>query len=479
MFVTEVFRNSKNTAKIAFEDLRAGLATKNNKQVLSGLRRLTAAATTMTATPIIVNQLNSANNITNEQKTLIGGMMPSWGQGSSVVFLEPFIQDETVTPEQIKLKTEQKAEELRKSGEFPKKSGESEEAWIARSISNSRPAFNPDAEVRTRFLLTGAVDPYEAIRRPINLLLARYANGEGVSNEELDNTWKNLAESVAGQFVSPKLLTEGLIGAVSGMDPRTGRSITNAADSTVDQIKERVLYLASKFEPQTSVNIRKYLDALSSEEIMGIGQGQKENGFPLNSNDLLTSMTLGVRPQTVNLNKSISYKLYNYSKNVDEIEKGFTRQVTSKIGSGVPYTKEIHNEILEQYREALARQREVVQKMSKFTSEVTATTYTRKYIDESGKVAWERDKRMDLNFIRKAVTNSGFFGSMSDTQKNNLINTLVEDDKKVFVPKINMRGLQKSMLASGLSVREVQALIYDMTRIQVDAGKIPLLDKDE
>jgi len=482
LFFTELMRTSKNTAKTAFKDLREGLESGNNKQVLYGLKRLTALGTTLTAPELAMSYYNDDNGITSKQKQVTNFLAPDWAKSSNTIFVEPFIRDDTAADKSTELLAKQKAKQLRDSGEFLRREGESEEDYIKRSEDYALPIVEPAPYIRTRAMYSTTWDTYDAIKRPVRLLLAKYANGEDVSDLDIDNTWKNVADSLGGQFVSPKFITEGLIGAAAAVNPRTGQPLYSDApgQDAAEKIGARVLELASKFEPQTSKQIRQYIEALNSEEIMGIARGERANGFPLNSEDIVMSMATGVRPSTINIDKAIAYKLGTDLKNINQIDKDFFSFISKELGTGVPYTPEKKKLIVDEYKKAMDRKREATQKLSKQTDLYSGMEYTHRYYADpkNKKDVKEEQKEIDAEYLINAVTNSGLY-DLNEQQMLNIGQSISNAEDRVFVPNDPSSTIEQLGLSKRLSSNELSDLIDAMMEEYERQSSTPLFAPKE
>ena len=325
-------------------------------------------------------------------------------------------------------------------------------------------------------------DTYDAIKRPVRLLLAKYANGEDVSDLDIDNTWKNVADSLGGQFVSPKFITEGLIGAAAAVNPRTGQPLYSDApgQDAAKKIGARVLELASKFEPQTSKQIRQYIEALNSEEIMGIARGERANGFPLNSEDIVMSMATGVRPSTINIDKAIAYKLGTDLRNINQIDKDFLSFVSKELGAGVPYTPEKKKLIVDEYKKAMDRKREATQKLSKQTDLYYGMEYTHRYYGDpkNKKDIQEEQKEIDAEYLLKAITDNGIRG-IDENQLINVAQSLNGTEKRIFMPSNIMPALNQLGLSKRLAAPEIDSLINDIADEYKKQANTPLFAPKE
>ena len=107
--------------------------------------------------------------------------------------------------------------------------------------------------------------------------------------------------------------------------------------------------IAPAVQPGTLQIINKYLDSLTSEEIEERRIGQDRYGFPQSSEDILTWMSTGLRPITMNLEKSIGFNMSQDIKGVKSTKDAFMR--TLKELKDQPYTPEIREDLMNRYKE--------------------------------------------------------------------------------------------------------------------------------
>lgn len=486
LFFTEMMRTSKNMAKTAFGDLRQGLQTGNDRQVIAGLKRLTTYGGVLAAPALYSMKTKEDYAIEPKHEMYVNHTAPSWYKGGNPIFMEGFVRDETIEPEQLQQLQAQKAKELRNSGQFPKGEGESEEDYIARSLRQSQVADPRATEpyIRTRYIFSDTADTFAAVKKPFELLLAKYMNSETVSDEDLDNTWALIAESLGGQFVSPRFLTQGLIAAVSGVDPRTGNPIYSDAPGTTaeEKIKGVVTAIADTLDPQTRKQTVQLLESMDSEELLGVSRGERANGFPLNSQDIIMSMVTGIKPVTDNVDKKMAYSLGTGIRDLDKIDRDFFKFVSDTVGVGVPLTNEIRSEIIDEYVKSLEQKRKAYQDIGKETEMFVGMPYTRKFYandqDKKNKKVSIEEKEIDLPYLANAVTRSGTF-SLSDQQAINVTNAFKALNDKRFITESPADRVLNIGLQNGFSSGELKSLLRDLSAVHAQYIKEPLYSGEE
>jgi hypothetical protein len=486
LFFTEMMRTSKNMAKTAFGDLRQGLQTGNDRQIIAGLKRLTTYGGVLAAPALYSMKTKEDYAIEPKHEMYVNHTAPSWYKGGNPIFMEGFVRDETIEPQQLEQLQAQKAKELRNSGQFPKGEGESEEDYIARSLRQSQVADPRATEpyIRTRYIFSDTFDTFAAVKKPVELLIAKYMNSENVSDEDLDKTWGLIAESLGGQFVSPRFLTQGLIAAVSGVDPKTGNPIYSDAPGTTaeEKIKGTVMAIVDTLDPQTRKQAVQLLESMDSEELLGVSRGERANGFPLNSQDIIMSMVTGIKPVTDNVDKKMAYSLGTGIRDIAKIDRDFYAYVNEEVGRGVPLTNDIRQEIVEKYAESLDKKRKAYQDLSKETEMFVGMPYTRRFYknaeDRKNKKVSIEEKEIDLPYLANAVTGSGVF-NLTDDAALNIAQAFEDIDSRIFKPENPGDKIKQIGLSAGFSVPELQSLVQDLTSVFEQNVGSPLFNNEE
>jgi hypothetical protein len=279
-------------------------------------------------------------------------------------------------------------------------------------------------------------------------------------------------------------LTQGLIAAVSGVDPKTGNPIYSDAPGTTaeEKIKGVVTAIADTLDPQTRKQTVQLLESMDSEELLGISRGERANGFPLNSQDIIMSMVTGIKPVTDNVDKKMAYSLGTGIRDLDKIDGDFFKFVSDKVGVGIPLTGEIRGEIIDEYVKSLEQKRKAYQDIGKETEMFVGMPYTRKFYandqDKKNKKVSIEEKEIDLPYLANAVTRSGTF-SLSDQQAINVTNAFKALNDKRFITESPADRVLNIGLQNGFSSGELKSLLRDLSAVHAQYIKEPLYSGEE
>ena len=132
-----------------------------------------------------------------------------------------------------------------------------------------------------------------------------------------------MAKSIIGPYTNPKFITEALINLAQKdlYSDVPGEEHIHSPEN----LKRIWGEIAPAVQPGTLQIINKYLDSLTSEEIEERRIGQDRYGFPQSSEDILTWMSTGLRPITMNLEKSIGFNMSQDIKGVKSTKDAFMR----------------------------------------------------------------------------------------------------------------------------------------------------------
>jgi len=297
LFPSEMVRTTKNQLKYAFRDLREGTKNKNMAQAAHGLKRLTGLGITGVGTDYVVNDNNEQLGVTDINSRAIDMLSPDWG----------------------------------KSG---------------KRFHNTNFMENEDGTITANWVNSYSFDAQDYLKVPIRAMTGKILAGKEVSDVEIEDTVAGMAKSIIGPYTNPKFITEALINLAqkelySDVPGETGISKEN--------LKRIWGEIAPAVQPGTLQIINKYLDSLTSEEIEERRIGQNRYGFPQSSEDILTWMSTGLRPITINLEKSIGFNMSQDIKGVKSTKDAFMR--TLKELKDQPYTPEIREDLMNRYKE--------------------------------------------------------------------------------------------------------------------------------
>mgnify|MGYP003319798071 FL=1 len=298
LFPSEMVRTTKNQLKYAIRDLREGTKNKNMAQAAHGLKRLTGLGITGVGTDFVVNNNNEQLGVTDINSRAIDMLSPDWG----------------------------------KSG---------------KRYHNTNFMENKDGTITANWVNSYSFDAQDYLKVPIRAMTGKILAGKEVSDVEIEDTIGGMAKSIIGPYTNPKFITEALINLAQ-------------KDLYSDVPGEEHIYspenlkriwgeIAPAVQPGTLQIINKYLDSLTSEEIEERRIGQDRYGFPQSSEDVLTWMSTGLRPITMNLEKSIGFNMSQDIKGVKSTKDAFMR--TLKELKDQPYTPEIREDLMNRYKE--------------------------------------------------------------------------------------------------------------------------------
>jgi hypothetical protein len=349
LYPTEVFRTSKNIIKYAVGDVASGLANGNGAQLANGLKRLTAMGTVLAGPELYARTNNKSLGVTDENLRAVEALAPEWGKGSTKFFLNGFEEGK-------------------------------------------------DGSIKPRYASSSAYDAYDVLKTPVRLLTGKVLAGKEVKQFEVDEALKGMLSSVTDPYTNPKFFTEALMNVVSNIDMKTGKPIYESAVGTtmLDKIKAASLELAKSLEPGTSQVIRTYIESLESEKLRGLYEGINASGFPLSSRDIETWAKTGIRPTTMNLDKSIGFNLSKDIKAIQETEPAFMKFVSQTTDQ--KYTPELGKKIVDEFRKYQERKLEGMINLKDKLDLFQRITYT----DKNGK-----EQQYNYGRIVSAITDKG------------------------------------------------------------------------
>ena len=290
-----------------------------------------------------------------------------WAKGSSPIFLEPFVRDDT-----------------RKNKE--------------------------DRYTRTRVVHSNSADMWDAGKGPGRLLLGKMFGGDfaaGISPDVLDNAFKVAFQSIAGQFASPKFFVQSIINLLSGVD-ENGRPIFNKIPG--ETLADKIIIVGKQLGKGllaggTYKAWKDYVESSNSEELLEEGRGLRASGYPLNMNDIKTYVATGTRPQTINVNKAMGFHIYNDMKEVGKSAAAFNKFLGSEIVFKKNRTNEDVQEIINKYRDLQERKLGLMKKITKNLNVFKNVQYVHKFYDKNGKIK-EEVKRFKVGDILKSATDN-------------------------------------------------------------------------
>jgi len=359
LFPSEMVRTTKNTLKYGVSDTLKGLASGNVRQVASGIRRLTGLGVTATGVDYYINNNNEQLGVTPITDRVLTVLAPDWGKNSKRLHSQGLVKDE-------------------------------------------------DGIIRTRYINSASIDAQDYMKVPARAIVGKLLAGEKVSDFELNEVMKGMVTSVVGPYTNPKFVYEGIYNI---LQKDFYSDVPEEQGFSTENFKRAALEIAKTLEPGTSQAVRRYIQALTSEEIRETGKGINRSGFPQTSDDVETWLTTGVRPVTVDVKKAMGFNLSKDIKSIKSTRDAFI-QYLGKLDDQ-PYTSALRQDILNKYKNLQDKKFRAMQKLSDKVDLFKQTPYEELKTDKkTGDAAYE-DKEFGLATVLDAAT-SGFMYDVPD-----------------------------------------------------------------
>ncbi len=387
LFPSEVIRNTKNILKTSMKDIAEGVRTKNPALAAHGARRFAGAGVVAGGWDMVANQNEDAYKITEANKKFVNAVSPEWTKGAKQFYLQPFVKD-----------------------------------------NNQK---NP--RIISRYIGSTSADTFDVLKSPLRLLQAKLMQNGFVSDSEIDDAIGNATKGLAGAYLSPKFLTEALVNVVSGTNLKTGKPIYDEAvgATTKDKVLTAITEIGKFLEPGTIKAVRQYVESVSSEELLGEGQGQRASGFPLSSKDLKFYVKTGIRPITLDVQKSMGYDMSSRLKAIAKTKDNFLADVRRLPRREI--TNEDIDQLLNSYKDLQERKYRGMQKFTQRLNEFKNVEY---YEIPKGKAEADltNPKKLDVAGVLEAATNQ-FWYDPNDELILPLVAEVTSDiENGVFMP---------------------------------------------
>ena len=385
LFTTELARTTKNMLNYTRLDLQEAVKKVLTNQpggkahLLMAMKQAAGVGAVFGAYSLYANNNNSSLRtkpapyndnkgtplpINKYHKQFLNMTAAPWAKGSSSIFLEPFVKDDT-----------------RKN--------------------------RADRYTRTRVVNSNSADMWDAIKGPGRLWLAKILGGdfaEGVSPDVLDNAGKIGLQQITGQFTSPKFFVQSIINILSGVD-ENGRPIFDRVPG--ETVWDKAAIYAQQigkglFAGGTYKSIKDFGESRDSEKLLEESRGLRASGYPLNSDDLKTYLMTGTRPQTINIDKAMGFHIYNDMKEVSKSATAFSKFLTSEISFKPDRTNEDVQEIINKYKDLQERKLGLMQKITKNLNVFKNVQYVHRFYDKNGKVK-EEIKKFGVGEVLRAA----------------------------------------------------------------------------
>ena len=372
LFPSEVIRTSKNMVKYAAIDMKQGIASGNGRQIARGLAKLTGLAVVAGGVDIVVSTNNEAMGVSETNRKAMNVLAPDWAKGSINYYLEPFVLDET---------------------------GEG-------LTAKQKETFVP--YIRTRYVGSSSADAFDYLKSPARLVLGKLLGSGTISDSEIDDAYANAASTIMSPYTSPKFAAEALLNVITGINQKTKKPIYDEAvgATTKDKILTAAETLLKGYEGGTIKIVQDYIKSKSSEELLGIGNAQRDSGFPINPKDLQFLLRSGIRPVTANVTQAMGYNMSKDLKALAMTKDNFIKEVTSLPFEVV--TDEALDEVVKKYADLQERKYRGMQDFTKKVNEFKGLEYIRRYKDNKG-IIQDKDEILDIKGVLGAATNNFWY----------------------------------------------------------------------
>ena len=423
LFPSEMVRTTKNQLKYAIRDLREGRKNKNMAQMAHGLKRLTGLGVTGAGTEFAINNNNEQLEITPFNSRAINMLSPDWGKNSQRWHTQPFMEDE-------------------------------------------------DGNIKARFVNSYSFDAQDYLKVPIRAITGKLLAGGKVSDVEIDETMKGMAKSVMGPFTNPKFVTEAIIDIIrqeySEVPGEEGISIENIR-RVWDELRPAV-------QPGTWQVIDKWQESLTSETLRDLNKGQNRYGFPQTSEDIKAWFFTGLRPITMNLEKSIGFTMSQEIKKIKSTRDAFM-DTLGRINDQ-PYTPQIREDLMNRYRELQDAKFKAMQDLSDKVQIYKQITYDIPELkNKKGKVIREKQtgKPFGLTKVLSAVTDGFNYEIADEVLYANRVGEGLEAEGGIFMPDLlhTDEGLRRQLEKKSFS----QTLLTDLADASAEYIGRPLKEK--
>ena len=352
LFPSEVIRNKKEVIKLSFQDINDGRKkiisnpSGGARQIAYGLNRLAGAGITTAGVGAYVASNNEVQGVDQNHNRFLDMVSESWGVGQNRYFTQGFEEQE-------------------------------------------------DGRILTRYSNSSQFDAEDFYKVPLRLLLGRGLAGENVRPFEIDDLLKGATTSIVGPYTNPKFLTQAIFNVMSNQD-RSGRPLYSEAEPGLS--KTNALRFLGEFKkalsPGTAQIYSAYNDALKAMGydggIEGYIQymnddelremGRSASGFPLNVKDIENWLSTGIRTSTVDVGRSLGFKLSKDIKTMDATNKDFLTYLRRIKRQNI--TPELTADVVNEYK----RLQDIKFKGFTELSDKISTAMSMTYTNRDGKV---------------------------------------------------------------------------------------------
>jgi hypothetical protein len=164
--------------------------------------------------------------------------------------------------------------------------------------------------------------PYEIFMGPIQA---------AISGRDPEESIFGAIKEFTEAYIGPSILANSVISAYYGRTPQ-GRTIRNPQDTFIDQRLDDISYILRQNEPATVSQIRRIVYALSGEPDTSVSR----YGRVYKPSEELSAL-FGIRPQSLNISKSLESKASRFNTNMTDVGRIFT-ETYGAVGN-VPESK--------------------------------------------------------------------------------------------------------------------------------------------
>jgi hypothetical protein len=380
LFPTEMLRTTKNIVKYAVKDVKEGIATGNKAQVTNGMRKIVGLGATGGGIGAVIDTNNTTLGITEEDKRGMDAIAAAWGKGGNPYYLQGIVEDD-------------------------------------------------QGKIITRNVRSANFDAQDYLKVPLRLMTGKILAGEDVTDLEIDDAFKAMGGAILGPYTSTKFIYEALANVVTGVDLETGRPLytdfgTDAGFSS-ENIKRAIIELGGSLIPGTLEPLIKYSESKDAAEVTKDGEGLSRSGFPLRENDIITWATSGIRPVTIDVKKSMGYKLSNQIKDMSKSKKAFENLIRT-----MPVKDYSKPENLQKILDEYTKFQELKLGSSKRLADMIGLFKDINYTDSGG----ER-RKFGLEQVIMAATNDGFYKNEKGVEAIALADAELDNYRRgIFLP---------------------------------------------
>ena len=383
---------------------------------------------------------------------------PDFAKGTSPLITRQFELDET---ERERLTTEQK------------------EYW------DNLDGFRP--QIRGEFLNSNTTIYTDYINAAGKLLVGKALGGsKDIDSTVLDDAEKQAALQIAGNFMSPKFLVQGLLNAYMGVDSNgkplyeklPGETFQDKMVAGADALYKNI------FEGGTIKGIQNILASGKAEDLMGQGLGERASGFPLTLRTAQLAAT-GQRFTTMLPEKSFGFSIYQDIKEIAKSKSAYAEFIRKGLGTAPQKrTDEDILKVVDMYKELQDRKFTVLNKMARKMDTFEKFTYVRKYRDPKTKKIKKELKTLNMFGIFKAASNSFKNSPNLETLTALLADSKNELSTGIFIPDavVGTKASDKQrelLMKQGFSMEQTLEIVNQQLKIYSSLLEKRIFEKDD